>query len=170
MNKVTTLCLNNSSLNLLAHPVVSSVNLDLVTKGLVWQLPTLAFCSSEYCCHLSWWHGLPKPAKNLITSLLRETFKQCGLTGFWATSGMATPTCETCPHTPSVMFHPCPGCLAAGRGDCHFQCPQHRPLLFFPGTGSSMPRPLSSNSTQLSDAWPRRMSNDPLLWIRGCLR
>ena len=35
---------------------------------------------------------------------------------------------------------------------------------------SSIPRPLSSNTTQLSDAWPRRMSNDPLLWIRGCLR
>lgn len=64
------------------------------------------------------------------------------------------------------MFHGCPGCLGAGRGDCDFQWQQHWPLYSSLVRDSSMPRPLSSNTTQLTDAWPK-VSNDPLLWIRG---
>lgn len=170
MNKVTTLCLNKPSLNVLAFPVVSSMNLDLETKGLcgtcrLWPSVSLSIAATSaedtvcqnqqrisshpYWVSLSSSVGLLDSEQRVVWARLPA--KHVSIPSVWCTTDFQ-------------------GAWVLGEVTVTFSVNNMGHSCFSLAQDSSMPRPLSSNTTQLPDAWPRRMSNDPLLWIRGCLR
>lgn len=146
----------------------NSTSLDSVTKGSVRNMLTCAFLFL-YHSHLSGLHSLPKTAQTLIISP-GASLSGKGL-AYWVLSNRQYGHASLLNMSACFQGEAAPISRMPGWWE---NCQLHHNCGGYPcpsvAQGSSLPQPLNVTAIQLSNVWLRRMSDDPLSWLRGHLR